>query len=206
MEDNELRPNKALIVVDNLECFNKGGVLEVPDAKKITPIINDLKTYVDLVIVVQEWHPENHCSFNTVTSMNSEGHYENGSFPPHGIANKNGSDGSSFYSEMDLDHCMIWRKGQNSEVEAFSPFKDGAGHSSGLSQFLKTLYVNEVYIAGLATEYCVFHTAKDAKVLGFDTTVIYNAIAGLDEEKSNIALANLHELGVDIKLHYIRNR
>lgn len=166
---------KALIIVDVQNDFLEDGSLPVSDSYSIIPIINKLMPKFDLVVASLDWHPENHISFKE--------------FPPHCIQNTRGAQLSS-----DLNYSQISRtfyKGVKNFVDAFSAFYDNIGHvSTDLDKFLKEQGATQLYIVGLATDYCVRHTALDARLLEYDTTVVidccrsvYNANASIEEMK-----------------------
>lgn len=210
-----IRPKRALIVVDNLECFHPGGALAVPEAGRINPIINDLHAMSDFTVAVQEWHPEDHKSFNT-TVVNQElidiaavegtefPKPEYGPWPPHGIANQGGPSGSNFHPDMDMDEMLVFRKGKDKDVESYSAFSNEKGEATRLAVILRGAGIKEVWICGLATEYCVLQTALDAKKYGFKTVVWLNGVAGIDYDASEAALSEMSKHGVELRKHYIQ--
>lgn len=213
MRETSDKEKVALIVVDNLVCFHKGGSLEVPGAEKINAVINDLHQKVDLTIAVQEWHPKDHCSFNTTilneelvktTATNPVNRVKPkyGPWPPHGIQNSSGPDGSAFHPDMDLDWAMIFRKGMKKDVDSYSAFYDLNKDSTGLTKLLKEFKITTVWITGLATEYCVKATVLDARKEKFKTVVWSNGVAGLEEEASQEALKEMHRLNAEIRIYY----
>lgn len=202
LRDSSNKEKTALIVVDNLECFHEGGAIPVPNAAKINPIINDLHNKTDLTIAVQEWHPENHCSFVGNTRL-KDGKWEKGIWSPHGIANKSGPSGSAFHPDMDLDWAMVFRKGMKKDLDSYSAFSDEGGHTTRLDELLKSFDITTVWITGLATEYCVKATVLDARAAMFKTIVWKNGIAGMDYQDSEAALLEMAKQGAEIRTHYI---
>ena len=198
---------KALILVDIQNDFCKGGALEVPGANEIIEGVNDLhrefKEKGDLVILTQDYHPQNHKSF----ASNNEGKevgelVELGGkpqvmWPDHCVENTNGAE---FHPELNmLGTVAFFRKGQNPEVDSYSGFYDNDGISStGLGEYLKKKDVSEVVVVGLALDYCVKFTALDSANEGFKTTVkipLTRAV-NLNKDDDKKAIAELEAAGV----------
>ncbi len=194
---------RALILVDIQNDFLPGGALPVPAGDAILPIVNQLIPTFDLVVATQDWHPEGHQSFASNHPQGQVGQIidlhglEQILWPDHCIQ---GSDGASFASELTAHSiAAVFQKGTDIKIDSYSGFFDN-GHrkDTGLSQFLKSAGVEQVYIVGLALDYCVKYTALDARSLGFKTHVIQDATRAVnlqqyDDEK---ALTELRQGGV----------
>lgn len=159
---------KALIIVDVQNDFCEGGSLAVSNANEIIPIINKLsndKQY-SLIVATQDFHPKDHSSFK---SNNPKGIW-----PDHCVQ---GTFGADFHSELDQSTIVkIFPKGTNSEVDSYSGFFDNDHKSStGMGEWLKSAGITHVDVVGLALDYCVKATAMDAKMLGFDVSVLVDA-------------------------------
>jgi len=160
--------------------FTPGGSLAVEDGDQIVGLINDLQGEFDLVVATQDWHPSDHGSF----ASNQEGRrpgeviqlggVEQVLWPDHSIQ---GSHGAELLAELDRSRiARIFRKGTDPEIDSYSGFFDnGKRKATGLGNYLKEEGVSEVYVVGLALDYCVKFTALDAQGLGFDTTLIEDA-------------------------------
>lgn len=173
---------KALLVIDIQNDFCKGGSLAVADANEIIAGVNKLhKKYVesgDLVIFTQDYHPLDHKSFASnnnkeIGSIGKLGGKDQVMWPNHCVQ---GTSGADFHKDLEINGSVIvFRKGQNTNVDSYSGFFDNDGISStGLSEFLKMRGITEVDIVGLALDYCVKFTALDAIKEGFETNLITN--------------------------------
>lgn len=181
---------KALLVIDVQYDFLEGGSLEVKDSNKIIPIINKLtkSKEFDLVIFTKDWHPSNHKSFASQHSgKNMFDLIElNGIpqvlWPNHCVQNTHGAE---FHHNLNLNipNLYIFKKGMNIEVDSYSAFYENDHKTStGLTDFLKEQGVTDIYITGIATDYCVKYTAIDGCKDGFKTTVIIDATQGIADD------------------------
>ena len=172
---------KALLIVDVQNDFLPGGALPASEGKTIIPEINKLADRFDLIVASKDWHPG-----DTV-------HFEK--WPPHCIK---GTAGAEFPAELDQSKInTVVLKGTNNRDDGYSAFE---ATSVNLDQYLKGQGVDDIYIAGLTTEYCVKNTALDALRLGYTTYVFKDAVAGVkaqpgDEES---AWHEMNEAGVKI--------
>ncbi len=174
----------ALIIVDMQNDFCPDGALPVPEGDKIVPIINKISSKFYKVIATQDWHPSNHKSFASVHKKNIYDTIElNGItqilWPDHCIQ---GSKGADFHPELNLNPVdLIIRKGTNPNVDSYSAFQENDKITkTGLEYYLKGLNIKDIYLTGLATDYCVFYTAIDGKEAGFNVYVIIDATQGID--------------------------
>ncbi|KAA3609992.1 MAG: bifunctional nicotinamidase/pyrazinamidase [Calditrichaeota bacterium] len=185
---------KALILVDIQNDFIPGGALAVNDGDAIVPIVNKLQNSFDFIVATQDWHPANHGSFaeNHEDSEVGEVIELNGLqqilWPVHCVQK---SDGAKFHRELNLKKVIkFFQKGTNPEIDSYSGFYDN-GHrkSTGLADYLKENNISDVYICGLATDYCVKFTALDAKAEGFKTFVIEDACRGVELNTGDVQKA-----------------
>jgi nicotinamidase/pyrazinamidase len=197
---------KALIVIDIQNDFLPEGRLAVPDGDKIIPKVNDLIKKFDLVIATQDWHPVNHISFaenhkgkKPGDKITVEG-VEQILWPSHCVQN---TFGAEFAKDLLKDKfTAVIRKGTDPMIDSYSGFFDNARKKdTGLDKLLKSLNVSEVYIVGLATDYCVKFTALDAVSLGYKTHVIRDACMGVNLKPNDTenALNELIKAGVIIE-------
>ncbi|HEX8677500.1 MAG TPA: bifunctional nicotinamidase/pyrazinamidase [Segetibacter sp.] len=178
---------KALLLVDIQIDFIPGGSLAVPGGNEIISIVNNLQQQFDVVAATQDWHPGNHKSFasnhkdkNTFDIIQLHG-LEQVLWPDHCVQ---GTKGAEFSKELNMNKVeAIFRKGTDPEIDSYSGFYDN-GHrkTTGLADYLKGKQATEVYIAGLAADYCVYYTAKDALLEGFTTYVIEDAVRAINVE------------------------
>jgi nicotinamidase/pyrazinamidase len=182
---SSLRLSKALLVVDVQNDFCPGGALGIKGGDKIIPILNRYIKYFETenlpIFVTRDWHP-------TVTS-----HFEQfgGIWPIHCIE---GSYGAQFHPKLDLSKdALVMSKGMDPEEDSYSAFH--ATDSSGmvLANLLKNLGVAQIYIGGLATDYCVKYSVLDALKDGLEVFILTDAIAGvnLQPEDSSVALQEM---------------
>ncbi len=168
---------KALLLVDVQNDFCPGGALEVKKGNEVVPVANKLSKRFDLVVATQDWHPANHLSFAANHPWRKPGQVIdlNGLdqilWPIHCVQ---GSFGAEFVKELDTSNFTgVFRKGTDPEIDSYSGFFDN-GHrkATGLHEFLQEKGVNELYIMGLAQDYCVKFTVLDALELGYEVHLI----------------------------------
>lgn len=177
-----LKINKAtdaLIIVDLQNDFCPGGALAVPDGDKIIPIINRLIDNFAVIFATQDWHPANHISFKPF----------GGPWPPHCIANTEGARLHPQLKSEKLNHVF---KGTKFNLEAYSGFQ-----GTNLRRLIRKTGIHRVFIAGLATDYCVRATTLDALADKFEVVVITDAIQGVEltPGDSKKALAEMKKAG-----------
>lgn len=191
---------KALIIVDIQNDFVAGGSLEVPFGEQIIPLVNELSTRFDLVVATQDWHPPSHQSFASNHDGKkpfekiSLGGVDQVLWPDHCVQ---GSSGAAFHHDLDLNRVeAIFRKGMNPDIDSYSGFYDnGRKKSTGLEGYLKARGVGEVYVCGLAGDYCVYFTAKDALKAGFKTYLIEDATRSINIKDFEYAREDLRRSG-----------
>lgn len=170
---------RALLVVDVQNDFCPGGALAVPNGDSVVLVINDLMAEFELVFASKDWHPEE--------SVHFEG------WPKHCIKETKGAE---FHPELKVDKInRVFLKGTKDKDDGYSAFE---ATNLDLTDYLKKEEVTELYISGLATEYCVKETALDAAKKGFDVYVIKEAVSGINENDVAAALAEMKEAGVEI--------
>ncbi|MBW3130752.1 bifunctional nicotinamidase/pyrazinamidase [Hymenobacter profundi] len=191
---------KALLLIDIQPDFVPGGRLPVPDGDTIIPLANALQPHFELVVATQDWHPAGHQSFasshagHAVFDRISLHGHEQVLWPDHCVQ---GTPGAALHPQLDQHRIeAIFRKGTNPEIDSYSGFFDN-GHlkSTGLADYLRGRGVTEVYLAGLAADYCVYFTAKDALTEGFATYVIEDATRAIDAEGYAGARADVQHRG-----------
>jgi nicotinamidase/pyrazinamidase len=164
-----IRTGDALIVVDVQRDFLPGGSLAVPDGDAVVPVLNRYLRQFEAAglptIATRDWHPADHCSFVA----------EGGTWPAHCVQD---SPGAEFAEALRLpDDTMLISKGTKRDAEAYSGF-DG----TDLARRLNDANVTRVFIGGLATDYCVLATTRDAISAGFEVFVLRDAIRAVNVE------------------------
>jgi nicotinamidase/pyrazinamidase len=175
----------ALIVVDLQNDFCPGGALAVPEGDRIVPLVNALAQAFARrgrpVVATQDWHPVDHVSFRE----------RGGPWPPHCVQ---GTPGAELHPELRREPVThIVRKAYGADEEAYSGF-----HGTGLAELLRGLGVEEVYVCGLATDYCVNATALDAARAGFRTAVVEDATRPVYPEQVPERRKQWEEAGVRV--------
>jgi nicotinamidase/pyrazinamidase len=170
----------ALLLVDLQNDFVPGGARAVPDGDQVIPIANRLQPQFDLVVATQDWHPANHGSFASQHAGRQVGEVIdlNGLrqvlWPDHCVQHRWGAE---FVSSVQTDRiAAVFRKGTDPGVDSYSAFFDnGHRQTTGLADYFRGRGVDELYIAGLATDYCVKFSVLDAVSLGFRVHVVAGA-------------------------------
>ena len=196
---------KALILTDIQNDFLPGGALAVPDGDAVIPIANEVQAAFPLVVATQDWHPANHGSFaanhpggNAFEQIDLNGLPQT-LWPVHCVQNTPGAALASGLKQNRI--AKIFQKGTDPGIDSYSAlFDNGHRKSTGLGEWLKGNGVNEVFLCGLTTDYCVRFTALDAAQFGFKATVIEDACRGIDLHPGDVtnALAEMKSAGVAI--------
>jgi nicotinamidase/pyrazinamidase len=183
----KIRPDahSALIVVDVQNCFVTGGTLAVNNGEAVVPVINRLAPAFATVVMTQDWHTPGHVSF--ASAHPGKKPFETVDlpygtqvlWPDHCVQ---GTDDATLRADLDVSKAqLILRKGYHRDMDSYSAFAE-ADHATatGLGGYLTERGIRSVFLAGLATDYCVAWTALDARKAGFDTYVIEDACRAID--------------------------
>lgn len=191
---------KALLLIDIQNDFLPGGALAVPEGDQVIPLANSLQKKFSIVVATQDWHPANHKSFasNHEGKSQFETIYLNGLpqvlWPDHCVQ---GSEGAEFSKELNMNRVeAIFRKGTNPEIDSYSGFYDN-GHrkSTAMADYLRAKGVTQVYVLGLAADYCVYFSAKDALQEGFEAFIIEDGTRPISQEGYQKAVEDLKNRG-----------
>jgi nicotinamidase/pyrazinamidase len=196
------RPDDMLLVVDMQYDFLPGGSLAVTGGDEIILLINRLGRRFNNVAMTQDWHPAGHISF--ASSHDGAKPFEimqlpygpQVLWPDHCVQ---GTRGAEFSSEVELPHTqLIIRKGYHDVVDSYSGFQEADRKTkTGLEGYLGERGVKRLFIAGLATDFCVNWTAVDAAAAGFEVYVIEDACRAIDTNGSLAAAwADMNAAGV----------
>jgi nicotinamidase-related amidase/8-oxo-dGTP pyrophosphatase MutT (NUDIX family) len=194
----------ALILVDLQNDFLPGGALAVPRGDEVLPIANALQPYFDLIVATQDWHPRDHRSFASQHEGKQIGEQieleglPQTLWPDHCVQE---TEGARFASGLATSSVTaVFRKGVDRDIDSYSGFFDnGHRRATGLAKFLHDQGATEVYVLGLATDYCVRATAIDAVEQGFRTFLIEDACRGVELQPGDIqrALYDMERAGVE---------
>ena len=196
---------KALVLVDIQNDFLPGGALGVPHGDEVVPVANRLQTRFGLVVATQDWHPKGHGSFASARPGRKPGELaELGGlpqvlWPDHCVQ---GTTGAAFAPALEMNRVeAIVRKGTDPAIDSYSGFFDN-GHrkATGLGDYLRGRGATDLYVMGLATDYCVKFTALDALRLGFRTFLVQDGSRGVELRAGDVARAvdELRQAGVQI--------
>lgn len=196
---------KALILVDLQNDFMPGGALPVKEGNQVVPLANKLLHHsFDLKLATKDWHPPNHKSF-AIHHNKQPGEVimleglEQVLWPVHCVQDTPGADFAPGLDSSKIE--KVFYKGIDKNIDSYSTFYDnGHRRPTGLEQFLHDHHITDVYIAGLATDYCVCYSAMDAKNLGFNTFVLADACRGIDLHPGDSArtLDEMSKAGIHI--------
>lgn len=190
-------PKKALILIDIQNDFLPGGTLAISEGDKILPAIDRLVSLpFDVIVASKDWHPLNHISFAANHKKNiGENIVFNGIeqilWPIHCVQNTHGAEFADRPFTKIISKTFF--KGTKISIDSYSAFFDNCHvNSTGLDDYLKNLRIEEIYLAGLATDYCVKYTALDALNLGFKVFVIIDACKGVNLKPNDVELSLKH--------------
>jgi nicotinamidase/pyrazinamidase len=200
----QIRPgdDDLLLVIDVQNDFCPGGALAVADGDAVVPVINRLAERFDHVVLTQDWHPPGHSSF--ATSHPGSAPFETIAmpygqqvlWPDHCVQ---GTPGAAFHPQLVMQRAeLVIRKGFRNEIDSYSAFYENDRRTpTGLAGYMRERGSRRVFLAGLATDYCVYYSAVDARRLGFDTVLIEAGCRAIDMAGSlNAAWAAMAEAGV----------
>ena len=185
---------KALLLVDIQNDFLPGGALAVAEGDAVLEPANRLIEAFDVVVATQDWHPADHCSF----ADNHSGHslydtivvndLEQTLWPVHCVQ---GTPGADFSSKLMIDKAdAVIRKGTGASIDSYSGFFDnGHQRSTGLAGYLRERGISDVFVCGLATDFCVKFTALDSVESGFHTHLVAEACRGVELSTGNVQRA-----------------
>lgn len=180
----QLTPADALLIVDLQYDFLPGGALAVARGDEVfAPIQRLLDLYQENGLPIyasRDWHPAAHCSFAD----------QGGPWPPHCVANTHGA---ALAQELRLDErASVISKAVTVDEDAYSAF-----NGTGLAALLRARGVERVAVCGLATDYCVLNTARDALAAGFATVIVPEAMRAVDVQPGDgeRAIAAMLEAG-----------
>lgn len=199
----EMKPvEDVLLVVDIQNDFMPGGALAVARGDEVVPVVNRLARAFSHVVLTQDWHPRSHVSF----AANHAGRQpfetmtlpygEQVLWPVHCVQD---TEGAALHRDLHVPHArLVVRKGHHERVDSYSAFVEADRVTpTGLEGYLRDVGATRVWLAGLATDYCVAWSALDARAAGFEVTVIEDACRAIDLNGSlDKAWQDMHAAGV----------
>ncbi len=172
---------KGLLVVDVQNDFCPGGSLAVSEGDKVVPVINRLLGLFDVIVASKDWHPSGSVHFKK--------------WPPHCVQD---SAGAEFHPQLLRKKIQqVFLKGTQDKDDGYSAFE---ATNLDLTSYLKQAEIKELYVVGLATDYCVKASALDAAKKGFRTYVVTDAVAAVNvkpDDGSN-ALSEMNLAGITL--------
>lgn len=187
---------RAIILVDIQNDFCPGGALPVKEGDAVVNVANQVMSQFELVVATQDWHPSDHKSFASqhpglnVGEQFTLGDLPQIAWPDHCVQ---GTTGAEFHPKLDIESVhQVFQKGTDTEIDSYSGFFDnGHKRATEMGDFLLDKGVKEVYVLGLATDYCVKFTALDAIDLGLKTNLIVDGCRGVDLKAGDVDAAIL---------------
>jgi nicotinamidase/pyrazinamidase len=193
---------RALIIVDLQNDFLPGGALAVPGGDEIIALANELQRRFDVVLATQDWHPPDHASFAANHADKKTGDHitiegiEQILWPVHCVQNTRGAEFAPSFDTKRIAH--VFQKGIDPRIDSYSTFFDNAHRrSTGLADYLMDRAIKDIYLLGLALDYCVKYSALDARQLGFGTNVVVDACRAIELKPGDLKLAldEMREVG-----------
>jgi nicotinamidase/pyrazinamidase len=174
---------RALLIIDFQNDFTAGGALAVREGDDIAGPVNRLAEHLDFIVATRDWHPADHASFEA----------RGGPWPVHCVRGTHGAEFHPAMRGIRLD--AVVNVGQGRDDQGYSGFE-----KSDLARILREHDADEVYVCGLATDYCVRASAIEACREGFEVTVVEDAVRGVDVHPGDSAraFADMREAGARI--------
>jgi len=193
---------KALLIVDVQNDFLPGGALAVPQGDAIIPVINNIQQHFKLIVATRDWHPANHGSFASNHDNRQVGEVirlhgqEQVLWPDHCVQGSPGAEISPLLNQGLINNVIF--KGSDPDIDSYSAFYDN-GHlkETGLHAYLKRNGITSLFVCGLAADYCVYYTVKDALLLGYEANLLTDATRGvnLQPEDTDKAFKDMEKRG-----------
>jgi len=180
-----INDNDLLLIIDVQSDFCSGGKLAVADGDAAVPVINRIAKRFQHVALTQDWHPSNHSSFATshpgsapfdIVTMP---YGKQTLWPDHCVQ---GTPGATFHSQLETERAgLVIRKGFRREIDSYSAFYENDRRTAtGLAGYLRERGLQRIFLVGLATDFCVYYSAVDARRLGFAAVLIETGCRAID--------------------------
>ena len=198
----QVRDDDVLLVIDVQNDFCPGGALAVAEGDAVVPVINRLAARFAHVVLTQDWHPPGHSSFASSHPGSAPfgtigmPYGQQTLWPDHCIQ---GTEGAAFHPQLKTDRAeLVIRKGFRGGIDSYSAFYENDRRTpTGLAGYLRERGLRRIFLAGLATDFCVYYSAVDARRLGFEVVLIEAGCRAIDLAGSlAAALAEMATAGV----------
>ena len=193
----------CLLIIDVQNDFCPGGALEVPKGDEVVEVINTLGQQFYHKLLTQDWHPAGHQSFASAHDgkapfeMIELAYGDQVLWPDHCVQ---GTQGAAFHKALNVDDVeLVIRKGFRKSIDSYSAFfENDKSTPTGMSGYLRTRGFERVFMAGLATDFCVAYSALDARNEGFDVVLVEDACRAIDLNDSLATMkGQMNEGGVE---------
>ncbi len=191
---SERAKHEGLIIVDLQNDFCPGGSLAVEGGDEIVGVINSIAPSFPVVVATKDWHPAGHVSF--ASSHTGKQPFESVSvsygeqvlWPDHCVQ---GSPGAEFHPALDLKPVnLVLHKGTRLDLDSYSAFfENDHATPTGLDGYLRGLGIRHIVVCGIATDVCVFFSVTDALRLGYEVSVVQDAVRGVDQPEGSVSRA-----------------
>ncbi|KQT61147.1 nicotinamidase [Methylobacterium sp. Leaf456] len=196
-----LDETSVLLVVDVQNDFLPGGALAVPEGDAVIGPVNRLAKIFPHAVLTQDWHPPGHASFASrhpgrqPFDTMAMPYGDQVLWPDHCVQ---GTQGAALAAGLDAERAeLVIRKGYHPDIDSYSAFLEADRQTrTGLAGYLRERGLTHLFVAGLATDYCIRWTALDARASGFAVTVIEDAVRGIDRDGTLRAWAEMERAGV----------
>ena len=174
----------GLLLVDIQNDFCPGGALAVPEGDLVVPVINSLMGFFPVVAATKDWHPPGHISFASryakpVFTTVSTPYGPQILWPDHCVQHTPGADFHPALETAGIQHVVY--KGTRPDIDSYSTFFDNARlQQTDLHRYLQDAGITDLYLCGLATDYCILYSALDALELGYRVVVIEDGCRGVN--------------------------
>jgi len=197
-----INEDDLLLIIDVQTDFCTGGALAVADGDAVVPVVNRLAGRFQHVVLTQDWHPPRHSSFASSHSGSapfdvvSMPYGQQTLWPDHCVQ---GTPGAAFHPQLATERAeLVIRKGFRPEIDSYSAFYENDRQTpTGLAGYLNERGLTRVFLAGLATDFCVYYSALDARRLGFAAVLVEAGCRAIDLSGSlDAARAGMAAAGV----------
>jgi nicotinamidase/pyrazinamidase len=200
-----INEDDLLLIIDVQTDFCPGGALAVTDGDSVVPVVNRLMGRFQHVVLTQDWHPSRHSSFATSHSGSSPFDVVSMPYGPQTLWPDHcvqGTPGAAFHPQLATARAeLVIRKGFRPEIDSYSAFYENDRRTpTGLAGYLRERGLQRVFLAGLATDFCVYYSAVDARRLGFAAVLIeagcraINLAGSLDAARAGMAAAGVQRV------------
>jgi nicotinamidase/pyrazinamidase len=189
----QITSSDVLIVIDVQNDFCPGGALAVAEGDAVIELIHRAARRFEHIILTQDWHTPDHCSFASAHSGKKPFEQIELSYGPQTLWPDHcvqGTSGADFHPNLKLTNAeLILRKGFRRTIDSYSAFfENDRTTSTGLAGYLRERGFTRVFLAGLAYDYCVGYSALDARLLGFAAVILRDACRAIDLNGSVAAI------------------